>query len=69
MLLKDMTEDWSLSEKYPGYAVKYLKYKNGTIEAYRPILDEEEQARRERHILDTMESIMRSELLQEGRPA
>lgn len=51
--------DWRTDIK-PGYRTKTLQHGNCTIVVHRPILTEEEAAKRERQVLDAMESAMRA---------
>lgn len=44
------SEEWRESIDYPGYMVKTIKHGSCTIEAYRPILSDEERKKREDHI-------------------
>ena len=44
-------KDWMESKERPGYRVKHMRYKNVTIEVYRPILSDEERTKRERALM------------------
>ena len=47
MLVSDLTPEWVPSPEHPGCYQKTIKYGNATIICVRPILDPEEQKRRE----------------------
>jgi len=64
-----MENDWTVSEDRPGYRCKTIKKGNCTIIIYRPILTPEEQAKREKQVMDTLESVMREELIRKGQKA
>jgi hypothetical protein len=48
------SDEWSLSEEHPGYVVKTFVVGNMTGELYRPILDPEERAKREKQIMHSV---------------
>ena len=54
----EYSEEWMLSEERPGYRVKTLRYKNCTINVYRPILTPDEAAKREAQVVRALESFM-----------
>lgn len=56
----EYSEEWTLSEERPGYRFKTLRYKNCTINVYRPILTPEEAAKREAQVVHALESFMGS---------
>ena len=51
--------DWTPSETCPGYREKTIQRGATTIIVRRPILSEEEQARREKHARDVLGSVLR----------
>ena len=51
-------KDWMESKEYPGYRVKHLRYKNATIEVYRPILSDEERIKREKAMMKDIARIV-----------
>ena len=55
----EYSEDWTLSEERPGYRFKTLRYKNCTINVYRPILTPEEATKREKEVMDALEQLGR----------
>lgn len=44
------SDDWKISEEYPGYVVKTVVRNNVTCDILRPMLTPEERAKRERRI-------------------
>ena len=55
----EIIADWRPAEEKPGYRVRTIKYKNATIHIYRPILSPEEQALREKQVINVLESCLR----------
>jgi hypothetical protein len=55
---KPTWEGWEISEERPGYRVKHMKYKNATIELYRPILSDEEREKREQQLIEYIAPIV-----------
>ena len=51
----EIIADWRPAEDKPGYRVRTIKYKNATIHIYRPILSLEEQALREKQVVNVLE--------------
>ena len=61
------TNDWTISEKYPGYVYKTLVFEEGTSRIYRPMLEPEERAKREKLIMGNIARIVAPYLKQEAR--
>lgn len=53
-----MGDNWTTDVR-PGYRTKTLQYKGCTITVHRPILSDEERARREQEVVTAMASAMR----------
>lgn len=53
------SDEWVPSIKRPGYMVKTIQSGNATIRIHRPILTEEEAAKRDKEILDELERLNR----------
>lgn len=53
------TTEWASSPDHPGYRVKVIQQGSCTIEVLRPELDAEEQAKREAHLKNVAESVLR----------
>lgn len=58
MLLEDLTPEWVPSPEYPGCYQKTMKRGNATLICVRPILDPEEQKRREAVTVRAAENYM-----------
>lgn len=54
--------DWTISQTRPGYREKTIQRGAATIVIYRPILDNAEQAKREKRTREALESVMRDQL-------
>lgn len=52
-------DNWIISQTRPGYREKTIQAGEATVVIYRPILDAEEQTRRERHAMDILSSVAR----------
>ena len=52
-----MTESEWVTDIHPGYRTKTIKVGNATIEINRPILAQEEQARREAIVIEAMKCL------------
>ena len=52
--------DWTPSQTCPGYREKTIQRGSVTIIIRRPILSETEQARREKHVQDTLGIVLNS---------
>lgn len=50
--------DWTPSQTCPGYREKTIQYGGVTIIIRRPILNETEQARREKYVQDTLGTVL-----------
>lgn len=50
--------DWTPSQTCPGYREKTIQRGDVTIIIRRPILNETEQARREKHVQDTLGTVL-----------
>lgn len=50
--------DWTPSQTCPGYREKTIQRGDVTIIIRRPILDEAEQAKREKYVQDTLGTVM-----------
>ena len=48
-----MESEWR-TDVHPGYRTKFIQVGNHKVEINRPILDEKEQARRERQVTDAL---------------
>ena len=44
------SSEWADSTERPGYRVKIVKHGDCTIRIFRPVLDEQERAKREAHV-------------------
>lgn len=51
--------DWNVSQTCPGYREKMIQRGATTIIIRRPILSAAEQAKREKHVQDTLGSVLR----------
>lgn len=56
-----MSENWTVSEKRPGYVVKELKIGIHTVEIYRPILSQDDRAVREKQVMAELERATRAD--------
>ena len=54
-----MTSDWTTGI-HPGYRTRVVKIGNATVEINRPILDANEQARRENQVIEALRLFGRS---------
>ena len=50
--------EWVESPEHPGYRVKTIKRDGYTLQILRPILNEKEEAKRERHLKAVAESVL-----------
>lgn len=57
-----MSENWTVSEKYPGYYCKTLHIGMHTVELYRPILSPAEREVREKQVMADLERATRAEI-------
>ncbi len=53
-------ETWTISQDHPGYRSKIVKRDGYTIEVLRPILTEEEAAKREKHAKGVLEQALKN---------
>ncbi len=53
-------ETWTISQDNPGYRSKIVKRDGYTIEVLRPILTEEEAAKREKHAKGMLEQALKN---------
>ena len=60
-------DEWSVSEKHPGYVVKTVVVGNVTVNVFRPILDPEERARREKEVMHNVALAMAPYLARKER--
>lgn len=51
--------DWTPSQARPGYRERTIQRGPATIVIFRPVLGSKEQAKREKHIQDTLGDVMR----------
>ena len=51
--------EWEPAPDHPGYRKKVIQCDGCTIEILRPILDEKEQAKRELHVKNAAERVLR----------
>ncbi len=52
--------NWTTSTEHPGYKCKTITRGNFTVTVFRPNLDEEEQAKRERQLKAVAESALKN---------
>lgn len=52
-------DEWTPSEKWPGYVCRTIKHGNATIIVHRPILAPEEKAKREKQVKRDLEIALR----------
>ena len=52
--------NWTASTEHPGYRCKTITRGNFTVTVFRPNLDEEEQAKRERQLKVAAESALKN---------
>lgn len=57
-----MSSDWTPATDRPGYRSKTIKRGPCTVVIYRPELNQDEAARRERHARETLERTLRDYL-------
>lgn len=60
---KTMCSEWTVSKENPGYREKIVRQGNCSIIILRPILNEEEQVKRERKAKTEIERCLRDYLL------
>lgn len=53
-----MQDQWQTNQK-EGYYTKTLQVGNCTVTVHRPILDDQERARREEQVIDALKGLMR----------
>ena len=63
-----MSDNWTTDVR-PGYRTKTIQHGNCTIIVHRPILSDEERARREREVINAMETVMRGYVPKKGATA
>jgi hypothetical protein len=51
--------DWTPSQTCPGYREKTIQRGNATIISRRPVLDETERAKREKHVQNVLGCVLR----------
>ena len=51
--------EWEVSTEHPGYRMKVIESNGCTIKIFRPILDEKERAKREAHVKNVVERVLR----------
>lgn len=54
--------DWTPSQTCPGYREKTIQRGDVTITIRRPILNEKEQAKREKHVQDTLGTVLNNHI-------
>lgn len=52
--------NWTTSAEHPGYRCKTITRDNFTVTVLRPNLDQDEQAKHERHLKEVAESVLTS---------
>ena len=52
--------DWTLSTEHPGYKCKTIQRGACTVTILRPVLDEQEAAKREKHVKAAAESALKN---------
>lgn len=63
----EFSEEWTPSEERPGYMVKTIKSDLGSVEIYRPILDDAERKKMEAYVKSVAERVLSTYYIRKER--